>query len=255
MNGESRTHVFLAKPEALLRAGGREAAGRIVDAEDHAHIARFRFPADREIALASRLLQRLAIARFASLPQQQAGRLRFSSQAGKRPVLLEPASLQHLAFSAANTRGLVACAVSSTEEVGLDVEQVQATLAPELLAHCCTRQEQDALAAFPDELRRLLFFQLWTLKESYLKARGIGLQLSPHLIGFDMGKPGDPITLHAARDVEPDPDHWRFQLLYTDDQHVAAVCVHRARAGDASTVVVWQAQWDGQDFALTQVDG
>lgn len=233
--------VFLATPEALLGPQPVHDALRSLDEQDRSHIARFRFPHDRDLAAASRLLQRLAVAHCARIAPDAAGDIRFSSEPGNRPVVLAPAPAQAFCFSAANTRGMVACAVSGTNNIGLDVEQIKEKLAPELVDHCCTADERTELWSLPEEERRKAFFQLWTLKESYLKARGIGLQVSPHLIGFvGSGLSAIP-TLHADPVTEPHPGHWHFRRLDAGPGHAAALCSHGAL--EPRTIDVWRAHW------------
>lgn len=233
--------VFLATPEALLGPQPVHDALRCLDEQDRSHIARFRFQRDRDLAAASRLLQRLAVAHCARIAPEAVGDIRFSSEPGARPLVLAPARAQAFCFSAANTRGMVACAVSATHNIGLDVEEIKEKLAPELVDHCCTAQERTELWSLPEAERRKAFFQLWTLKESYLKARGIGLQVSPHLIGFTAtGRSALP-AFHADPATEPYPGHWHFRILEAGPGHAAALCIHGAL--EPRTVEVWRARW------------
>jgi 4'-phosphopantetheinyl transferase len=233
--------VFLATPEALLGPQPLHDALRSLDEQDRSHIARFRFPRDRDIATASRLLQRLAVAHCAQIAPNAVSNIRFSSELGARPVVLAPPLAQAFFFSAANTRGMVACAVSATNNLGLDAEEIKEKLAPELVDHCCTADERAELWSLPEEERRKAFFQLWTLKESYLKARGIGLQVSPHLIGFTGSGRSTTPTLHADTAVEPHPEHWHFRTLDAGPGHAAALCIHEVL--EPPTVEMWRAQW------------
>jgi 4'-phosphopantetheinyl transferase len=251
-NAPPDTQVFLSAPEALLSSPQAWRALQWLDQDDRSHIARFRFPRDREIATASRLLQRLALAHYAGIPADAIAGMRFSSEPGRRPEALAPAQAKALCFSAANTRGMVACAVGGAATVGMDVEEIAERLAPELVAHCCTPEERDALWRLPERERRAAFFQLWTLKESYLKARGIGLQLSPHLIGFTRaGADGTP-RLQADAATEPAPEHWHFRSIDAGPAHAAALCVHSH--GQTGRVGVWHAGWEGSELKLIPQD-
>ena len=240
--------VFLATPEALLGPQPMHEALAFLDEQDRAHVARFRFPRDQIIATASRLLQRLAIAYCARIARDEVGDIRFFSEPGTRPVVLAPAPAQAFFFSAANTRGMVACAVSATNNLGLDVEEVKEKLAPELVDHCCTAGERAELWCLPEEERGEAFFQLWTLKESYLKARGIGLQVSPHLIGFTGSGRSNLPTLHADPAMEPHPGHWHFRTLDAGPGHAAALCIYDAL--EPPTIDVWRAQWAQGELRL-----
>ena len=64
-------------------------------------------------------------------------------------------------------------------ELGVDIERLRTnTNIHAILNHYFTQQERDALLALPPERQRLRFFDLWALKESYIKAKGLGLALS-----------------------------------------------------------------------------
>ncbi len=240
--------VFLATPEALLGPQPVHDALPFLDEQDRSHIARFRFPRDQDIAAASRLLQRLAVAHCARIAPEAIADIRFSGEPGTRPVVLAPAPAQAFRFSAANTRGMVACAVSATNNVGLDVEELKEKLAPELVDHCCTADERAELWSLPEQERRKAFFQLWALKESYLKARGIGLQVSPHLIGFTGSERSATPTLHADPALEPHPGNWHFHVLDPGTGHAAALCIHDAL--EPPIVEVWRAQWTQGELRL-----
>jgi 4'-phosphopantetheinyl transferase len=238
--------VFLSTPDALLASPHAGQALRFLDSHDRSHIARFRFPRDREIATASRLLQRLAVAHCAGIPPQAMADIRFSAEPGRRPSVLSPAQAKAVSFSAANTRGMVACAVSGTVLVGLDVEEIGEKLPPELVEHCCTPDERKALWRLPEHERRNAFFQLWALKESYLKARGIGLEISPHLIGFaGSWQEGSP-KLQAAPSTEPYPEHWHFHTIDAGPAHASALCLRNP--GEVANVSVCRAEWSGSEL-------
>jgi 4'-phosphopantetheinyl transferase len=247
MVGNSGIHVFLASPDALVPPDAAETVARSLDDADRLHIARFRFPHDRAIATASRMLQRLAIARVAHIRPSDLHSIRFSSSTGTRPALVEPASACMIDFSAANTDGLVACAVSCTARIGMDVEKLQPALPPGLLEYCCTHDEQVRLGELPDDLQRCAFFQLWTLKEAYLKARGIGLQVSPQLLGFHVEAPGGTPLLEVDAAIEANPRHWHFRMLDVGNAHAGSLCVH-SEAQSPPPITLWRYSWSGKDF-------
>lgn len=60
------------------------------------------------------------------------------------------------------------CAVSDVP-IGIDAERVR-TFRPNVVKRCCSLQEQDYIL---EEEER--FFQIWTLKESYIKMIGEGM--------------------------------------------------------------------------------
>jgi 4'-phosphopantetheinyl transferase len=71
-------------------------------------------------------------------------------------------------------------------ELGVDIERCRAsTNIYPILNHYFTQVESDELLAQPESLQRQRFFDLWALKESYIKAKGMGLALSLKSFSFD----------------------------------------------------------------------
>ena len=62
---------------------------------------------------------------------------------------------------------------------GVDIERERSStdIVP-ILNHYFTQAETDTLLQLPPSLQRQRFFDLWAVKESYIKARGLGLALS-----------------------------------------------------------------------------
>jgi 4'-phosphopantetheinyl transferase len=222
--------LWIAAPGPLVaRFAGAQGLDGLGD-EDRAHVQRFRQARHRELAQGSRLLQRLAVAAVAGCAPAD---LRFAREPGGRPVVAAPPMARALAFSAANTAGLVACAVSRCGPVGLDVEPREAPLPAELVAGCLTANERTALLALPDAARGARFRQLWTLKEAYLKAIGRGIDAPLDRIGFRLD--GERPRGDAAA-ADPGPLDWWFHDVDAVPSHRISLCtalpaavrVHRA---------------------------
>jgi 4'-phosphopantetheinyl transferase len=78
----------------------------------------------------------------------------------------------------------------------------------------------------PERARRA--GQLWTLKESYIKARGKGMSLP--LDGFSIAF-GTTISISIDAALEDRNDRWAFRLLEICG-HDVAVCVERGASAD-----------------------
>ena len=71
------------------------------------------------------------------------------------------------------------------------------------------RSEVNDLKALPDDEQARAFFDYWTLKEAYIKARGFGLALPLADFAFTLAPPAPPqIAFEPA--LEDDPDTWQF---------------------------------------------
>ena len=61
-------------------------------------------------------------------------------------------------------------------EIGVDVERIREDFAfAEVAGRYFTAKEVSAIRGLPESLQRRAFYQCWTSKEAFLKAKGVGL--------------------------------------------------------------------------------
>jgi 4'-phosphopantetheinyl transferase len=150
------------------------------------------------------------------------GELRFTVGAHGRPELSSPALPTPFRFNLSNTRGLVACLVSGDHEGGIDVENMTRKVSFALLAErCFAPAELGVWKALPEDAKVDRFFELWTLKESYLKARGAGMSLPLGQFGFDFDADKPRITMEPA--LGDDARDWAFSAWNKGADHRVAV--------------------------------
>jgi len=89
-----------------------------------------------------------------------------------------------LEFSLTHTGGAAACVTFRGGKCGIDLERVDRALPPESTQNrFLTPGERAFLDSLPQGERPTAFLRLWTLKEAYMKAAGVGLGVSPGKIG------------------------------------------------------------------------
>lgn len=92
-----------------------------------------------------------------------------------QPILAGSPEGKGLKFNLTNTQGLVACVVTKDRDVGIDAEHIhRAAGSLDIAGRFFAPTEVQALRAFPAEEQTKRFFDIWTPKESYIKARGLG---------------------------------------------------------------------------------
>jgi 4'-phosphopantetheinyl transferase len=91
------------------------------------------------------------------------------------------------------------------------------------------------LKAVPPVIRHIAFFNCWTRKEAYIKARGMGLSLE--LDSFDVSlTPGEPAALLNIREEGQDSSNWSLYNLYPGGDYIGALALE----GHASSLKCWQ---------------
>jgi 4'-phosphopantetheinyl transferase len=175
---------------------------------ERARAARFRFAQNTRTYLATHALARIALSHHH--PPVSPQTWRFPTNSYGKPAAEPECGLR---FNLSNSDGLVVCLIACGADVGVDVEartraEEIAALAPKIFSE--SEQEQLESLYGADRLDRAL--SLWTLKEAYTKARGIGLSLPLKRFSFVFSGAGE-IRLQAEPDLDDHPEHWRFCLL------------------------------------------
>lgn len=180
-----QTLVYIANTESLKENGLYNAAFDAVSAERKDKVLRYRFLKDRVLSLGAELLLRKALRECGiEIPE-----IRYGFGTDGKPFLKGGEGFN---FNISHSEDLVMVAVSENE-TGCDIEKIT-EIDLEIAKKFFFREEYENIAALPaSEERNELFFRYWTLKESFMKATGLGMRLPLDsfqiLIGND-GKTG-----------------------------------------------------------------
>lgn len=152
---------------------------------------RFRFPSDRDRYIARRGLLRVLLGkRLGKAPET----LQFTSNDYGKPALADGGC----EFNLSHSRGLALFAFCRDVTVGCDVEYHDARfLAEKIPERLFSAAELRALRALAPEHQTTAFFDGWTRKEAFIKARGLGLALPLDSFDVSMG-PGDRPALYRG---------------------------------------------------------
>ena len=185
--------------------------------------ARFHFENDRSRFKVARAALRSILGRYAQLVPDA---LVFRQNAYGKPFLTNPRTAG-LHFNLSHSKDVALLAVSREREVGIDVEFMRPDFTTQEVAdHFFSAAEVATLAGVEARLRTRAFFNCWTRKEAYIKARGEGLSLS--LDSFDVSlRPGQPAALLNTRRDSGDVSRWSMYELFPMAGYAAAVTVER----------------------------
>ena len=180
-----KTLVYIANTDPLKENGLYNAAFGAVSAERKDKVLRYRFLKDRVLSLGAEILLREA------LKEQgvEITEISYGYKTNGKPFLK---GVEGFDFNISHSEDFVMVAVSENE-TGCDIEKITG-IDLEIAKKFFFREEYENIAALPaSEERNGLFFRYWTLKESFMKATGLGVRLPLDsfqiLIGSD-GKTG-----------------------------------------------------------------
>jgi len=204
----------------------------ILSEEELDRYRRFRFPADRHQYLVSHALVRRTLSSYMDLPPAD---WHFSHGEHGRPEICNP-GIPPLRFNLTHTAGLVCCVVTLEDDCGIDAEKITARHATSGIAQ---RMFSEAECR---ELRRLegqahlkYFFTRWTLREAYVKARGIGISFPTRKLTFTVNN-DNSVEVSFHPDIEDRRDNWQLQLLKPTAEHIAAIAIRRSSEIDKRVV-------------------
>jgi 4'-phosphopantetheinyl transferase len=193
----------------------------LLSADELARASRFRFDRDRLRFIAVRGLLRRVLARYGGSNPAQ---LVFSYSPHGKPSLQSNAD--DIRFNLSHSNGLAVCAVTRGREIGIDLEKIRHDIEIEELAQrFFSGYEFDALRALAPEDRIPAFYRIWTCKEAFVKAQGLGL--SRPLSSFDMeASPAKTAALLATRPDAEEANQWSVRVLEIASGYAAAVVVN-----------------------------
>jgi 4'-phosphopantetheinyl transferase len=190
--------------------------------------ARFHFPKDQQRFIAARGVLRDILARY--LGRSPAELHFYYAPFGKPSLASECAAYS---FNLSHSASIALYAVARHREVGIDLERIDPRLAEHDIAEkFFSRNEVVKLRALPASARLQAFFNCWTRKEAYVKARGGGLQIP--LESFDVSLAPD----EQAAFLSEGEFGWSLRALLLDPEYAAAIAVE----GKGWQLRLWQWQ-------------
>ncbi len=216
--GPDEVHVWRVALEGEPRLAER--LGAWLAPAERARADRFRFPRDAGRFVIARGRLREILGGYLGLSPE---RVPLEIGPFGKPRLPDPAH-EALRFNLSHSGTLALVAVTGAREVGVDLERMVPELASEDVAvRFFSAWEVQALGRLPTAERVRGFFNCWTRKEAYLKARGVGLALP--LDGFAVTlAPGEPARFVEADEPE-EAARWGLRALEPEADFVGALAV------------------------------
>jgi 4'-phosphopantetheinyl transferase len=221
---DGQVHIWLLDLKAPAEPALRAQYASYLDAQELTRLDRFAFQHLRDEFLVSHALTRLILSRYERRP---AGALNLVRNAYGRPEL--GTSRMGLRFNMSHATGLAALAVTRMVDIGVDLERQDRELEDmEIARRDFVPAETDWLSRQPAPDRKRAFLELWTLKEAYIKARGLGLSLELNQFAIDLADRETPTILFL--DGSDDPAEWQLSSLQPVEPYVLGLAFRRKAA-------------------------
>lgn len=228
-------HLWLVSYDEITDERLHSSYRELLNAAEKEQEPRFYFASDRRRYLITRALVRTVLSRYVSIHPKE---WIFSTNAYGRPDIVNAQARDAcLSFNISHTRSLIILGVTRHRALGVDVENVCAReVSIDIADHYFAPLEVAALKAAPPPEQQYRFFEYWTFKESYIKARGMGLSLP--LDKFSFYYPDDhAVEIAIDPELADDAARWQFWQFRPRPEYLVAICAERADSQSPGLIV------------------
>jgi 4'-phosphopantetheinyl transferase len=185
----------------------------------------FRFRKDRIRYLVTRALVRTVLSQYVPI---HPGQWRFGTNRYGKPLLSGCAqNLGRISFNISHTEDVILLALTCTNALGVDIEYVRSNRRySDLIRNTLCPAEEAIYQTAPSNLRTERFLEYWTLKEAYVKARGLGMAIPFNHISFDL-RDERCIKLNIHPKLNDFASRWQFWQIHARDEHIISLCAER----------------------------
>jgi 4'-phosphopantetheinyl transferase len=197
--------------------------------EERTRADRFLFPQHRDRFAVGRGVLRQVLG---GCRRQAPESLRFEYGPQGKPSLAD----DDLRFNLSHAAGLALLALGRGVTLGVDVEDAERTVDHEGVGRrFFSPAEHEVLMALPEGQRRQGFFNAWTRKEAFIKAKGGGLSIPLDSFAVTL-RPGEPARLLWTRDDPAEASRWTLLELSPGVGFAGALMVE----GTPARVSLWE---------------
>jgi 4'-phosphopantetheinyl transferase len=224
--GADEVHLWLSYYDAIEDERLHARYFELLNDQERVQQGRFYFARDRLRYLVTRALVRTVLSRYLPIAP---GAWKFAVNSFGRPEIANTeAASGELRFNISHSQGLIVLAVTRSVDIGVDVENVEAReVSVDLAERFFAPEETAVLMAAPECEQQYRFFEYWTLKEAYIKARGMGLSLPLDKFSFHYPT-NQTVKLATAAELDDDAERWDFWQLRPMPKYLIAACVQRS---------------------------
>lgn len=174
---------------------------------------RFHFAKHRRRYILARAGLRKILAYYFSLPPEQ---FTFSYSSHGKPSISYPNNHDAIQFNISHSGEFALYGFSRQYEVGIDIEMMSDRPTDELAVRFFAPAESAALMQLNQNRRKESFYDIWTQKEAFVKALGLGL--SYPLTNFVVKVTGEA---GLSSVVDDDASQWHLQKIAVDEGYSA----------------------------------
>lgn len=213
----------------------------LLDEDEQLRARRFRFPHLTAAFVQSHAALRILVGQRLGIDPRN---LAFSCGPFGKPDLLK---VEKFEFNLSHSGGMAGVAFAFGCQIGVDVEtHREAADWDAIVERYFSAAEIEEFRGIEAGLRVQAFYNGWTRKEAYIKARGGGLSIPLDSFSVNLRPGTAPAMVHVAEDSEGRETRWQLQPLEVEPGYAGALVYSgERRAVSASAPVDMESVWDG----------
>lgn len=181
---------------------------KVLNIYEQEKVKSFKQALDADISLLSRFLLRKILA---PLVQKPPAEIEFSYNEYNRPYI------GGLDFNLSHSGNRIVIAINQVGRIGIDIEKIRSVETS--LAEICFTKEEMNQVIYKNNFNLDNFFQLWTLKEAFIKADGIGMSYPLLDFYFEID---EKIKINFKNNIFD--NNWQFKVFDIDPEYKMSLC-------------------------------
>ncbi|PEP84924.1 4'-phosphopantetheinyl transferase family protein [Bacillus pseudomycoides] len=129
-------------------------------------------------------------------------------------------------FNISHSGDLVICALIEFGRIGIDIEEIK-SFDYRLTRYCFNKEEREFFNNLDTEMKTEFFYDIWTLKEAFLKAIGEGLCIPMHTFGFDMDRYKEN-NIKLIINSSFSKKEWYFVRFKLNENYKVSICSNQS---------------------------
>ena len=233
---DNAIHIWVVNQADVDASALERLALNWLQASDRKRFERFYFDHHRKQLLLGKWLTRTCLSEY---DDRDPASWEIQATTYGKPELVDGQSDRPLCFNLSHSGDCMVLAVCRHPQIGIDLEFAGRKRRVEKIAdRYFAPSEVDALLALPEGRQLERFYDLWTLKEAYIKARGLGLAIALDSFAFSFKE--DQISLAENEITSAERLSWQFWQLLTDSPFKLALAIQLAKSEEISELRYFQ---------------
>ncbi len=151
------------------------------------------------------------------------GNIHLMQPARKKPSIHQAQNQMGIDFNLSHSHEMALIAVSQTFLVGIDIEHIRNMPdVTQVAKRFFTTKEYALLLQSSPQTQLALFFKIWTAKEAFLKAKGLGLSGYLDQFSIQLNTQQEPASIDMT---EPDAKNWTLHRLDISSKYESTLAI------------------------------